>query len=69
MEVHGGFSSLGVLGGRGRGVGCCFLGTTAHVLQAYPGAQLLQDSTNGNVRVRVLAVGSTGPCLGGVESA
>lgn len=39
---------LGVLGGRGTGVGG-FLGTTACVLHAHPRAQQPRDNTNGNV--------------------
>lgn len=50
----------------GAGVfGACFLGTTACVPQAHLRAQLLQENRNGNVKVKVLGVGSTGPGLGG----
>lgn len=42
-----------------------FSGHSACVPQTHLGAQLLQENRNGNVRVKVLGVGSTGSNLGG----
>lgn len=63
--MHSGCSSLSVLGGRSRAVGCCFLGATTCVPQAHLRVQLLQDNRDGNVTVKVLGAGSAGPGLGG----